>query len=220
MSKNERQPRERKSEKRLRERRQQEELGRQNQVVGEALESVAGKLRRLSPPVISTISAGNTVVLNVKTDVDLPADEQMRLVEKTRPIIEQQLRLRGFSDEAISALAYLVHYEDSSRNMRAVGDALKSVAGKLRQLTPPVISTFHLGPFGGNPDGFEVTLVVATGDDVKTARECRLIEQLRPIIEERLRNRGYPVEALSTFTYLLASQEDIDKSGGWYNYLR
>jgi hypothetical protein len=216
------------SAKRHRERRCQEQLRRNMRIVGEALDSVAGKLRRLAPSIVSALPVGRTdgaldgftIVLEVRTNRDLQTDEKSQLIDKARPIIEERLCEQGYPVDAVSTFAYVVHYEDSARNMRAVGDVLKSVARKLGQLTPPVISTLHLGPFSGDPNGFQVTLVVETGIDLRAAEECRLIEHARPIIEERLRKRGYSIEAISTFSYILASQEDIDKAGGWHNYLR
>ena len=86
-------------------------------------------------------------------------DEQLQLIDKAaRLIIEQGCEEQGYPSEAISTFTCIVHYEDSARKntLHAVGDALKSVARKLRQLTPPVISTFHLGPFSGYPDDLKL----------------------------------------------------------------
>ena len=53
-------------------------------------------------------------------------------------------------------------YVEAARNMRRVGRVIGTLEPELRALTPPVVRTKYLGPFGGAPDDFDVSFVFRT----------------------------------------------------------
>ena len=185
-------------------------------------------LRRLTPPVISTLHVGPSngapecyrITLEVFAEHDLRVDEKQRVIEQARSIIEHCLQKRGYPPNAIPTFEYGVMYANADRNMNAVGAALKSALAKLGTLSPPIASAFQLGPFSGEPNGFEIYLSVASNEEVVTAQRGGLADHVRPILEKELLARGYSFDAIKTFSYTVVSQKDVDKAGGWYMFLR
>ena len=195
--------------------------------VRDALESALPLLGRLTPPVIETFhvgpdngNEGYRVTLKVFTDRDLTLDERQRAIDQARPIIERCLRNHGYPPSAISTFTYGVMYANSERNMRVVEKALETALPNLRKLTPAVLSTFHWGPFSGYPDGFQIYFSVQSNKELQPSEKCQLIEHAKPLVERELLSSGYSSAAIRTFSYVIVRQEDIDKVGGWYNFLR
>ena len=59
----------------------------------------------------------------------------------------------------IAQFEYGVMYANAERNMVVVGEALAAIKPKLASLKPSVVSTYHLGPFSGEPDDFCIYLL-------------------------------------------------------------
>ena len=195
--------------------------------VGGALDAALPSLRRLMPPVMSTIHVGPSngapdryrITLKVFTDHDLRPEEKERIIQQAKPIIEGYLQSGGYPSNAIRTFEYGVMYENADRNMKSVGAALESVAATLRAMSPPVVSTCHLGDFSGEPDGFGIYLGVTSKEDVERA-ERGWIESIKAALEQELVARGYSRDAIGTFSYRIVRQQDVDKAGGWYGFLR
>jgi len=160
------------------------------------------------------------IILKVHTDRDLQQDEKQRVIDQARKIIEPCLQSLGYPRSALETFIYGVMYSNSDRNMKAVGAALRSVQKDLASLKPPIVSTCHLGPFGGEPDGFTIYLSIESKVKVSSAERSMLIEDAKALVQRALRSIRYNQEAIDSFSYELVSQEEIDKAGGWYPFLR
>ncbi len=191
-------------------------------VVRDALESASSNLKQLTPKIMSMIHVGPTngdperyhITLRAYTNSDMSEDEKRRLISQAKPIIEQSLLDRDYPASAIPTFTFGVMYEKSVRNMETVGKAMSSVHPQLRKLFPSVVSTYHMGPFGGEPDNFVIYRGVDAKGEFGPHEQSRLIDMARPLVERSLRWLNYPVPSIETFSYIAVSQEEVEKSAG------
>ncbi len=97
---------------------------------------------------------------------------------------------RSFDAKSVGGSNDLTPMHDP--NWSAVRDALQSASQLLRQLTPPVMGTIHVGPSRADPGHCRITLELFTTRDLQPDEKQRTIDQARPIIERRLQKQGYP----------------------------
>ncbi len=104
--------------------------------------------------------------------------------------------------------------------MEVVGRALISALPEFQRLFPNITSTYHLGPFSGEPDNFTIYLSITSKDALREAEKSEVLEHAKPLLEGELRMNGYSIDAINTFSYEIVRQEDVDKAGGWHDFLR
>lgn len=87
-----------------------------------------------------------------------------------------------------------------------------------RRFHMPVVDIVALSSFTGSPNSLAVWIVVS--DELERRKHQQMEPAIGEFVRELLRAAGYPAEALSSAMVGLASQEAIDRAGGWYNYFR
>ena len=108
----------------------------------------------------------------------------------------------------------------AGKYMRWVEDVLRACAQDLKALAPPVVSTWHIGPFTGEPSDFSVWFIFATSKEQASAGGTRSVQGAQQTAVAALEASGYPAEALRTFKFLATSREEINKAGGEFAFFR
>ena len=193
-----------------------------------ALLHAASDLATLNPRVEDTLHVGASdenpgncqITLKVHSDRNLTDDEKSSVISRSRPIIEQCLTEQRYKPEQFATFKYAVMYANSDRNMSVVGKAIDAIETALSKLIVPVISTYHLGPFSGEPDDFTIYLCVDTKASPESPELSNLKQAARELLEAELLKCNYPEKDLKTFSYELVSKQCLDDAGGWWSYLR
>ena len=111
-------------------------------------------------------------------------------------------------------------YRELARNMETVGSVLETLLPDFRQGAPPMTRTHHLGPFSGAPDDFDVVFIFATRAEASEAAASGLRDAAAAKVVAMLRSRDYPSDALKTFKFDVASEEEIVEGGGDFYHWR
>ena len=106
----------------------------------------------------------------------------------------------------------------AAKYMRWAEDVLQTAAQDLNPLEPPVASTFHLGPFSGEPSDFSVWFIFATTEEGDSPAGTASVRRAQELTIAALAASGYPAEALETFRFYVTSREEIDKAGGEFAF--
>ena len=107
-----------------------------------------------------------------------------------------------------------------ARYMREVQDILGSLQQQLQRLNPPIVRTHHIGPFSGAPGDFAVTWIFATRADAQLANNNEISEVGARLLLDALLVKDYPANALNTFKFFIASEDEIRDAGGDFAFFR
>jgi hypothetical protein len=197
-------------------------------MVSVALHLAAEDLAKLKPPVLDALHVGASdedpgncrITLEVYTEHNLTDDQKVTVIDSARPIIERHLLAQDYDPHEIAQFEYGVMYANSERNMVVVGEALAAIKSKLASLKPSVVSTYHLGPFSGEPGDFCIYLCFDSDFAPDSMEVLDVKQAAKKLLESELLRREYAAADLATFSYELVSKRELENAGGWALYLR
>ena len=104
--------------------------------------------------------------------------------------------------------------------MVIVGNAMKTLLPRIQSKYPWIVGHYYIGSFDGSPDDMWVYFSHDTREHRITLLTDAVQADVRAMTLDGLRCEGYPERSFASLKIEWPTKEEIDKAGGWYNYLR